>query len=285
MKLSDYVADFLAGLSVRDIFLISGGGMMHLLDSVGKHPAIRLVCNLNEQASSICADSAGQYTGNLGVCLLTTGPGGTNAMTGVAASYLDSTPVLVISGQCKTADFASRRGVRSFGAQEVDVTAMARPVTKYAVTVTDPDSIRYHLEKAVYLARHGRKGPVWVDVPLDVQGAQIDPSALRSFSPEQEGLTAPPPDFSGPVQETYALLQAARRPAVLIGGGLVLSGAREEFLELCGRLQIPVLSTGGPRTSSLTTIRCISGCPASPRPAMPIISCKTVISSLFWARA
>ena len=243
MKLSDYVADFLAGLSVRDIFLISGGGMMHLLDSVGKHPAIRLVCNLNEQASSICADSAGQYTGNLGVCLLTTGPGGTNAMTGVAASYLDSTPVLVISGQCKTADFASRRGVRSFGAQEVDVTAMARPVTKYAVTVTDPDSIRYHLEKAVYLARHGRKGPVWVDVPLDVQGAQIDPSALRSFSPEQEGLTAPPPDFSGPVQETYALLQAARRPAVLIGGGLVLSGAREEFLELCGRLQIPVLST------------------------------------------
>lgn len=243
MKLSDYVADFIAELQVKDIFLISGGGMMHLLDSVGKHPDLNLVCNLNEQASSICADSYGQYTGNIGVCMLTTGPGGTNALTGVAASYLDSTPVLVISGQCKTADFAGRRGVRQFGAQEVDIVSMAKPVTKYAVTVTKPDSMRYHLEKAVYLACHGRKGPVWVDIPLDIQGAQIEASELQCFCPEREGFLSDSFDLSSIVPTVYEMLEISKRPAFLIGGGLVLSNSQKAFCELVQKLKIPVLST------------------------------------------
>ena len=243
MKLSDYVAHFLVSIGVRDLFLISGGGMMHLLDSVGKEPSLRLICNLNEQASSICADSYGQFTHDLGVCMLTTGPGGTNAVTGIAASFLDSTPVLALSGQCKTADFASLRGVRQFGAQEVDIVSIVRPITKYAATVTEPTQIRYHLEKAVFLARHGRKGPVWIDIPLDVQAAQVEPEALEGFDPKAEGYGGEGPDLSTPMAHIFDLLRWARRPLFLIGGGLAASGARQEFLELARQLGVPVLST------------------------------------------
>lgn len=243
MKLSDYVAQFLVSIGVRDLFLISGGGMMHLLDSVGKHPGLNLICNLNEQASSICADSYGQFTNDLGVCMLTTGPGGTNAVTGIAASFLDSTPVLAISGQCKTADFASIRGVRQFGAQEVDIVSIVTPITKYAVTVTEPNQIRYHLEKAVYLAKHGRKGPVWIDIPLDVQGAQVEVETLPGFDPAAEGLIPPAPDLEGPLERIFALLRRARRPLFLIGGGLVGSGARQNFRQLARKTGVPVLAT------------------------------------------
>lgn len=243
MKLSDYVAQFLVSIGVRDLFLISGGGMMHLLDSVGKHPKLNLICNLNEQASSICADSYGQFTNDLGVCMLTTGPGGTNAVTGIAASFLDSTPVLAISGQCKTADFASIRGVRQFGAQEVDIVSIVTPITKYAVTVTEPNQIRYHLEKAVYLAKHGRRGPVWVDIPLDVQGAQIDFQNLNGFDPAAEGYLTPVPDLKRPLCHIFDLLHHARRPVFLIGGGLVASGARIPFRQLAQKMGVPVLAT------------------------------------------
>lgn len=243
MKLSDYVAHFLVSIGVRDLFLISGGGMMHLLDSVGKHPKLNLICNLNEQASSICADSYGQFTNDLGVCMLTTGPGGTNTVTGITASFLDSTPVLAISGQCKTADFASIRGVRQFGAQEVDIVSIVKPVTKYAVTVTEPEQIRYHLEKAVYLAKHGRKGPVWIDIPLDVQGAQIDSEHLVGFDPAAEGYLVSTPDLSFSICHIFSLLCQAKRPLFLIGGGLVASGARMQFRELAQRTGIPVLAT------------------------------------------
>lgn len=243
MKLSDYVAHFLVSIGVHDIFLISGGGMMHLLDSVGKHTGLNLICNLNEQASSICADSYGQFTNDLGVCMLTTGPGGTNAVTGIAASFLDSTPVLAISGQCKTADFASIRGVRQFGAQEVDIVSIVTPITKYAVTVTEPVQIRYCLEKAVYLAQHGRRGPVWVDIPLDVQGAQIEPESLKGFDPITEGYVDPKPDLVRSIGHIFDLLCQAHRPLFLIGGGLVASGARLPFRQLAQRLGVPVLAT------------------------------------------
>ena len=243
MKLSDYVASYLASIGTRHIFLISGGGMMHLLDSVGRHPDVELICNLNEQASSICADSYGQFTNDLGVCMLTTGPGGTNAVTGIVASYLDSTPVLAISGQCKTADFASLRGVRQFGAQEVDIVSIVAPITKYAVTITEPASIRYHLEKAVYLAQHGRKGPVWIDIPLDVQAAQVEPEDMTGFDPEGEGYRLPAPDLVPAVGRVFGLLRQARRPLFLIGGGLVASGAREPFRRLARETGVPVLST------------------------------------------
>lgn len=241
MKVADYVAEFIASQGVRHLFLISGGGIMHLLDSVSKQKDVELICNFNEQASSICADSYGQYTNKLGVCLVTTGPGGTNAVTGIAASFLDSTPVLAISGQCKTADFARLRHVRQFGAQEVDIVSIVRPITKYAVTITHASEIAYHLEKAVYLAQEGRKGPVWLDIPLDIQAAEIDPAQLQHFDPAQEGIGQPKPILEEPVQRIYDYLNQSQRPCLLVGGGA--AGAQKDFRALAERLQIPVLTS------------------------------------------
>ncbi len=238
MKVSDYIAQYVASLGVRDVFLISGGGMMHLLDSFGATEGLRLICNLNEQATAICAEGYGQYTNDLGVCLLTTGPGGTNAVTGVAAAYFDSTPMLVISGQCKTADFAKRRGVRQFGAQETDVVSIVTPITNYAVTVEEPTEIRYHLERAVYLAKEGRRGPVWIDVPLDVQAAVIRPESLRGFVPEPM-----PAASGGQAKDVLALLAAAKRPVVLLGNGAVSGRAKQLSRTLVEKLAVPVLTT------------------------------------------
>ena len=182
MKLSDYVMDCLSKWGVNELFLLPGGGAMHLNDSVARHPKLKFVCNLHEQASAIAADAYAQYSG-LGAALVTTGPGGTNAITGVAASWLESTPVIIVSGQVKRADLVAQRGVRQIGFQEIDIVRLVNGITKYAVTVVDPNEIRYCLEKAHWEATHGRKGPVWVDIPLDVQAAMIDPLALRPFAP------------------------------------------------------------------------------------------------------
>ena len=182
IKLSDYVINFVKQQGVDDIFLLPGGGCIHLIDSVGKSD-INFTCNLHEQASSIAADAYGQYTNNLGVCLVTTGPGGTNAITGIAAAWLDSTPVLAISGQVQKKDMIGNRGVRQIGFQEIDIVNVVKPLTKYAVTVTNPEDIRYHLEKAVYLAKTGRPGPVWIDIPLDVQAVMVEEAHLHPYIP------------------------------------------------------------------------------------------------------
>src|SRR5207302_6774194 len=152
MKLSDYVVQFIAEQGTKHVFLVTGGGAMHLNHSLGMESRIQAVCNSHEQASAICAEGYAKATGQLGVCMVTTGPGGTNAVTGVAGAWLDSTPTLFISGQVKRSDMKRDLGVRQVGVQEVDITAIVQPITKYAVTVMDPSTIRYHLEKAVYLA-------------------------------------------------------------------------------------------------------------------------------------
>ncbi|QSX07149.1 thiamine pyrophosphate-binding protein [Sedimentibacter sp. zth1] len=244
MKLSDYIMSYLENYGVKDVFLISGGGMMHLLDSVGKSN-INVICNFNEQASSICADSYGKFTNKLGVCMLTTGPGSTNAITGISAAYLDSTPVLAISGQCKTQDSARLRGVRQYGAQEVDIISMVKSTTKYAVQITDKNSIRYHLQKAVYLATHRRKGPVWLDIPLDIQSAQVNIEDLYEFYPEKEKLeyTIDKDGFNTSVEKVYELLKNSKRPVFLVGGGVVGAGAKNTIKALIEKLKVPVLNT------------------------------------------
>ncbi|MDR0221401.1 MAG: thiamine pyrophosphate-binding protein, partial [Lachnospiraceae bacterium] len=184
IKLSDYVIGYLESVGVSTVFTLTGGGIMHLVESVGQSK-LRYVCCHHEQACSIAAQAYGLYAEELGVCLVTTGPGGTNALTGAAAAYVDSTPVLFITGQVKRDDFADLRGVRQYGAQEIDIISMARPVTKYAEIVREPESILYQLQKAVYTATHGRKGPVWLDIPLDVQAAMIDETRLTGFVPEE----------------------------------------------------------------------------------------------------
>lgn len=244
IKVSDYVIQFIENVGVKDVFLISGGGMMHLLDSAERSPSLNIICNLNEQATSICADSYAQYTNKLGVCLLTTGPGGTNAVTGVSASYLDSNPVMVISGQAKSTDLVMDTGVRQVGAQEVDVVAISKPITKYSVIVLDKESIRYHLEKALYLATSGRRGPVWIDIPLDIQGAIVDETKLYGFSPEEEGFTNKTSIIDKmKITKVYDLLNKAKRPAFLIGHGLIASDAIEDFRLLVRELDIPVLAS------------------------------------------
>jgi acetolactate synthase I/II/III large subunit len=240
LKLSDYIFQFVAELGIKHVFMLSGGGAMHLDDSLGRCKQIEYVCNLHEQACAIAAEAYAKVTSDLGVALVTTGPGGTNSITGVAGAWLDSTPCLFISGQVKRPDLKGTSGLRQLGVQEVDIVSLVAPITKYAVTVTDPSSIRYHLEKAVYLARRGRPGPVWIDVPLDVQAAPIDESTLPKFEPEPE--TAALFDESRmreQVAQVVELLNQSERPLLLAGSGIRLARAGSDFLALVDRLAIP----------------------------------------------
>src|SRR5262245_28805908 len=211
VKLSDWLFRAIADLGVKHVFMLTGGGAMHLNDSLGQCPGIQYVCVSHEQAASMAAESYAKVTGGLGVCLVTTGPGGTNAITGVAGGYLDSTPMLIVSGQAKRADLKGNSGVRQMGVQEVDIVSIVAPITKYAVTVMNPEDIRYHFEKAVHLATTGRPGPVWIDIPLDVQGATIDDANLRGYDPAEDRIADPASsgDVTSAVRRAIELLNAA----------------------------------------------------------------------------
>lgn len=243
MKLSDYVIEFVARQGVRHVFMLSGGFAMHLNDSAGRCKGISFVCNLHEQACAIAAEAYARVTNNIGVALVTAGPGATNAITGLAGAWLDSTPCLFLSGQVKRADMAGSLGVRQLGIQEVDIVSIVRSISKYAVTILDPASIRYHLEKAVHLATTGRPGPVWIDIPLDVQAATIDPDTLPGFHPEKAEPSPEGTDLETAVEEIIRLLNGAARPVILAGNGIRLSKAQDSFLHLVDLLGIPVLTT------------------------------------------
>jgi acetolactate synthase I/II/III large subunit len=248
VKLSDYVMRFIADLGVKHVFLVPGGGAMHLNESLSKCREIQFVCNSHEQASAIAAEAYGKATNHLGVALVTTGPGGTNAVTGLAGAWLDSTPCLFVSGQVKRPDrmftpAGEPLGVRQLGVQEIDITSIVRPLTKYAETVLDPQSIRYHLEKAVYLARNGRPGPVWIDIPLDVQASPIDEGALPGFDPAELPAAF---DTTHLQRQTSAVIEAlnrAERPLLFVGNGVRLARAEEELREILALLGIPVATT------------------------------------------
>jgi acetolactate synthase-1/2/3 large subunit len=252
MKLSDYVLKFVADLGIKDLFLVTGGGAMHLNQSLFSEGRIRAVCNSHEQASAICAEGYAKATNGLGVCMVTTGPGGTNAVTGVAGAWLDSTPTLYISGQVKRPDrmfdalTGKPLGMRQLGVQEVDICSIVAPITKYAVTILEPNDIRYHLEKAVYLAMNGRPGPVWIDIPLDVQATPIDENNLRSFDPSEYANDASITGTSNvpaEVQRAIAAFNACERPMLFAGNGIRLSRAEQEFEELRKLLGVPTVAT------------------------------------------
>ena len=185
MKLSDYVANKVVELGTKHIFMVTGGGAMHLNHSFGTHKELECIFNHHEQACSIAAESYYRLTNKLPVVNVTSGPGGTNAITGVYGAFVDSIGMVVISGQVKWETTVRSTGLplRQYGDQELDIEELVRPVTKYCTMVTDPQDIRYELEKAFYLASSGRPGPCWLDIPLNVQGAQIDPASLRGFDP------------------------------------------------------------------------------------------------------
>lgn len=252
MKLSDYVVKFVADLGVSHVFLVTGGGAMHLNQSLAAEPRIQAVCNSHEQASAICAEGYAKATEGLGVCMVTTGPGGTNTVTGVAGAWLDSTPTLFISGQVKRPDRmfdpATGRplGMRQLGVQEIDICSIVRPITKYAETILEPSDIRYHLEKAVYLAMHGRPGPVWIDIPLDVQASPIDETRLRGFSPAELSDRSSIDGTADVAAEVTRLIDAfnrCERPLLFAGNGIRLARAQKEFEALRRHLNVPTVAT------------------------------------------
>jgi len=217
---------------------------MHLVDSLGRKSELQKICCLHEQAAVIAAEAYSQYTNNLGVALVTTGPGATNAITGVAGAWIDSTALLVISGQVKRSDMMGTSGVRQMGAQEVDIASMVRPITKYVVTVVDPHTIKYHLQKALHLATHGRKGPVWIDLPLDVQGSIIDDNNLPEFIPNSDiSEEMSNAEIKRRAFIAAEMLSKAHRPVILAGNGIRLCNAVDPFMDLIHRIKAPVLLT------------------------------------------
>ena len=243
MKLSDYVVGFVADLGVKHVFVVTGGGAMHLNDSLARCERLEFICNHHEQACAIAADSYSKATGRIGVAMVTTGPGGTNAITGLAAAFLDSIPCLILSGQVKRADRmiaedGTPLGVRQKGPQELDIISVVKPLTKYAVTVTDPASIRYHMEKAIHLAFSGRPGPVWIDLPLDIQAANIDEESLAPYQPEEASEDGS--QLREQVRRVIEKLNHSQRPFLLLGNGVRLAHAAQEFRELAALLEAPV---------------------------------------------
>ncbi len=239
MRVADYLMSRLADAGIDHVFVLPGGGAMYLNDGLACEPRITPVPCHHEQACGIAAEAWGRVAGKFGVAMVTTGPGATNIITPVAGAWIESVPMLVISGQVKRADLLRDRPLRQGGVQEVDIMPIVRSITKYAVTVHDPATIRYHLERALHEMRNGRSGPVWLDIPLDVQAAQIDPAQLTGYAPEAKAL----PDLDEAMQKTLKLLAAAERPLILAGHGVRLAGAAERFLALAESLNVPVATT------------------------------------------
>ncbi len=240
IMVADYIFEKIAAQGVRDVFFVSGGGIMYLCDALGRNKDLTYWCNYNEQSSATAAEGYARVTEGLGVCLVTTGPGSTNALTGVAGAWMDSIPMVVISGQVRTQIMADYSYQRQIGPQEVNITPMAEPVTKYAVTVMDPADVRYEIEKCIYLARSGRPGPTWINLPLDIQSAEIDPETQRGFVPEGD---ARPAISDADIEQVASSLLQARRPVLIGGYGIVLSGARQQFQAMVEHLNIPAMTT------------------------------------------
>lgn len=239
MKLSDYVWKYISNLGVKHVFMFPGGGAMHLVDSLGRNKDLEYVTLLHEQACSMAAETYSRIAYNLGVTLVTTGPGGTNAVTGVAAAWLESTPMLVISGQAKSTDLKDGFGVRQRGNQEIGIVDIVSSITKYAVTVKEPGKIKYHLEKAVHEAKNGRSGPVWLDIPLDIQAADVDAECLEGYVPPQ--VQSSFDEISKIAEQVVFLLKNAKRPVIIAGQGIERGNGKAIFRELVETLKIPVL--------------------------------------------
>jgi acetolactate synthase I/II/III large subunit len=244
IKVSDYIAQTLAQHGIRDVFLVTGGGAMHLNDAIGKCPDLNYICCHHEQACAMAAESYYRLTNRLAAVNVTAGPGGTNAITGVFGAWTDSLGMIVLSGQVKweTLVRSTDLPLRQLGDQEIDIVKMVESITKYAVMVTEPESIRYHLERALHLAQSGRPGPVWLDIPMNVQGAKIDPEHLTSYDPREDEISAPETDLVQISQQILDRLQRAERPVIMVGPGVRLGKSVDAFRQLVDRWNIPVVT-------------------------------------------
>ncbi|MCR5687980.1 MAG: thiamine pyrophosphate-binding protein [Lachnospiraceae bacterium] len=241
VKVAEYIADFFVGHGVTDVFMITGGGAMHLNDAIGHKQGIACTYNHHEQACAIAAEGYARLTGRIAPVCVTSGPGGTNAITGVVGAWQDSIPMFVVSGQvkCETTTEFAHIPLRQLGDQEFQIADTVRNMTKYSVMVTDKDTIRYHLEKAWYLSNNGRKGPVWLDIPLDIQAAYVDTENLPGYDPDD---SENPVYDSSLTEQIIEKIREAKRPVILAGTGINVAGARDEFIRCTEALSIPVLT-------------------------------------------
>jgi acetolactate synthase I/II/III large subunit len=243
MKLSDYVFSKLADSGVRQVFMVAGGAAMHLNDSVAREQRLHHICHHHEQAAAMAAEGYARVYGLPAVVSVTAGPGGINALNGVFGAWTDSVPMLVISGQAKRETCMAGRGIeglRQLGDQEVNIVKMASPITKYAALVLDPNTIRYHLERAFHLASTGRPGPCWLDIPSDVQAAQVNEAELAPYDPLEDQPSWDGGSIPAAVNEILNGLRSAARPVILAGTGVRAAEALEEFEAVIRRLEIPV---------------------------------------------
>lgn len=248
IRLADYVADFLASKGVTDVFSVVGGGAMHLNDALGHHENLKVTYNHHEQACAIAAEAYARLENRIAAVCVTTGPGGTNALTGVVGGWLDSIPMFVISGQVRydtTARYAlqfTETPLRAMGDQEYDIVKSVEPMTKFAYMVEDPKKIRWALEKGWHLATTGRPGPVWIDIPVNYQGGFIETDELEGYDPAEDDALLPPPVGEDVIQTILEKIKNAKRPVLHAGYGIRLSGGYEAFRAVADKLNIPVVT-------------------------------------------
>jgi acetolactate synthase I/II/III large subunit len=266
IRVADYIVGRLAEHGIGHVFIVTGGAAMHLNDAFGRESKIRRVFCHHEQSCAMAAESYFRISNRIAAVNVTAGPGATNAITGVYGAYVDSMAMIVLSGQSKRETLVSSTGLplRQLGDQEVNIVEMVKGITKYAVLIDDPSTIRYHLEKALYLANHGRLGPVWLDIPIDVQAAQIDPTNLRGFqpSPDEQG-----PDFSSlkkdQLRQLLDRMKSAQRPVIYAGSGVRLSEQEGLLLKLVERLGVPLVAAWNSYDLLPNVHPCYAGRPGS----------------------
>ncbi len=244
MKLTDYVIDFLAAQGIDCVFGVTGGSVVHLFDSADRSEKMRPIFCHHEQAAALAAVSYARIKNALGLVIVTTGPGGTNAITGLCSAWLDSIPCIFISGQARYEHTTRHKPIRQVGSQQIDIVSIVKPMTKYAAMVEDSAKIKYHLQKAIYHAKNGRPGPVWIDLPLNFQWADVEPEQLESFEIPQES-SQPRSACENLYGDVAGLLKAAARPLIVAGYGIRLANAVNSFEKFIEKTQIPFVCTWG----------------------------------------
>lgn len=240
IKVSDYIMQYIAELNITHVFCVTGGGAMHMNNSLGENPKLKGVFMLHEQGASIAAEAYARINEGYGCCLVTSGPGATNALTGLVGAYLDSIPVIFLVGQAKRDDLVGDQKIRQFGIQEVNSIAMAKEYAKYAVQIQKPEDIKYELEKASFIATNGRPGPVWIEVPLDIQASRVELEELEGYDLEKENTYAVK---EWDVLRTIELLKQAQKPVLVLGHGIRLGHAVDDARLLYEKLGIPVMTS------------------------------------------
>ena len=242
VKIAEWLADYLVDQGIRYNFTVPGGGAMHMNVAFGHKEGLTNIFVQHEQSAAIAAEGFVRMYNELPMVCCTTGPGGTNTLTGVMGAWLDSIPMLIISGQVRYSTTARAAGVpvRAMGDQEFDITRVVEPMTKYAVMISDPKTVKYHVDKALYLAQHGRPGPVWLDVPLDIQGGYIDPAEFVEFDPAECAYDLAPAADEAVIRQIIEKIRSAKRPVFNAGNGIRIAGAHAEFLKAVNLLNIPV---------------------------------------------